>query len=274
MFKQIGDLNIHYDVHGDGYPMVLLHGGGSRAQTFEEMVPILSKSFRVYTFDMRGFGETKRPSEPKLSYELWRADLMRFLEAFGLEKVVLGGWSLGGAVSLDFTIHHPERVSHLVVIGAMSPRLESSDRSGFQRRRELIERGATPEEIVAATFEFTKKAFSPHSIQHKPQAVEALRQEHLRNNPAYYLEMLRANENRPKIGDRLGEIRCPTLLLVGEHDGRTPLPMAEDLNKAIPSSFMKIIPNCGHFYSYEQPEAVSKTILTYLEAFGPKRQAP
>ena len=101
MFKQVGDLNIHYEVQGDRYPLVLLHGGGSRAQTFEEMVPILSKSFHVYTFDMRGFGETKRPPEPKLSHELWRADLLRFLDAFGLEKVVLGGWSLGGGVSLD-----------------------------------------------------------------------------------------------------------------------------------------------------------------------------
>src|SRR5262245_4783559 len=268
MFKRIGDLNVHYEVQGTGTPMVLLHGGGSRAQTFEELAPILAKSFRVYTPDMRGFGETERPPEPRLSHELWRADLFRFLDAFGLDKVVLGGWSLGGGVSLDFTIHSPDRVSHLVVIGAASPRLASSDRSGFQRRRELIERGATPEEIVKETFEFTKKAFSPYSLEHKPHAVEALRQEHLRNNPASYLEMLQANENRPKIGDRLGEIRCPTLILVGEHDGRTPVPMAEDLNKAIPGSFMKIIPNCGHFYTYEQPEVVGHAMTTYLKAFG------
>ena len=66
MFKTIGDLNVHYDVQGTGYPMVLLHGGGSRAQTFEEMVPILAKSFQVHTFDMRGFGDTQRPAQPRL----------------------------------------------------------------------------------------------------------------------------------------------------------------------------------------------------------------
>ena len=81
MFKTIGDLNVHYDVQGTGYPMVLLHGGGSRAQTFEEMVPILAKSFQVYTFDMRGFGDTQRPAEPRLSHELWRDDL-RFSRQF------------------------------------------------------------------------------------------------------------------------------------------------------------------------------------------------
>jgi pimeloyl-ACP methyl ester carboxylesterase len=268
MFKQIGDLDVHYDVHGEGYPLVLLHGGGSRAQTFEKMVPLLSSSFRVFTYDMRGFGETRRPSEPKLSHELWRHDLMRFLDAFGLTRVALGGWSLGGGVALDFTINHPERVSHLVVIGAVSPRLERTDPSGFERRRALIESGATQEQIVAETFEFTKKAFSPYSVQHRPEAIEALRQEHLRNDPHAYLEMLKANENRPKIGDRLGEIRCPTLILVGEHDGRTPVPMSEDLNKAIQSSFLRIIPDCGHFYSYERPDVVSSTIATFLEALG------
>jgi len=272
MFKRIADLNVHCEVQGEGAPLVLLHGGGSRAQTFEEMVPILAKAWRVYTFDMRGFGDTERPAVPKLSYDVWQADLLRFLDAFGLEQVVLGGWSLGGAVALNFTLQYPSRVSQLVIIGAMSPRLEVSDRSGFERRRALIERGATPAEIVAETFEFTKKAFSPYSLAHKPHAVEALRQEHLRNNPAAYLEMLQANENRPKIGDRLHEIRCPTLIVVGEHDGRTPLPMAEDLNKAIPRSFLKIVPQCGHFYSYEQPAVVSQTILTFLAAFAAARE--
>ncbi len=149
MFKRIADLNVHYEVQGEGAPLVLLHGGGSRAQTFEEMVPILAKAWRVYTFDMRGFGDTERPPEPKLSYDVWQADLLRFLDAFGLEQVVLGGWSLGGAVALNFTLEYPRRVSQLVIIGAMSPRLEVSDRSGFEQRRALIERGATPAEIVA-----------------------------------------------------------------------------------------------------------------------------
>jgi pimeloyl-ACP methyl ester carboxylesterase len=268
MFKRIGDLNVNYDVRGDGYPLVLLHGGGSRAQTFEHMVPLLAKTFRVYVFDQRGFGDTERPPDPKLSYPIWRQDLLRFLDAFGLERVALGGWSLGGVVSLDFVVNHPERITQLVLIGTSNPRLPSSDRSGFQRRRELIERGATAEQIVTETFEFTKRAFSPFSLEHNSAAVEALRQEHLRNNPRYYLEMLQANEQRPAIGDRLAHIGCPTLIIVGEHDARTPLALSEDLNKAIPASFLKIVPNCGHFYSYEQPELVSAVMTTFLEAFA------
>lgn len=267
MFKQIGDLNVHYEVAGRGDPLVLIHGGGSRAQCFEEMIPILSKEFTVYSYDQRGAGETERPPEPKISHQLWREDLKGFLDSFGIEKAALGGWSLGAGVVMDFAINYPDRASHLVMIGAISPRLERSmDRSGFERRRKLIEDGATAEQIVAETFEFTKGAFSPNSIQNKPHAVEAIRQEHLRNNPKDYLEMLLANMTQPELGDRLGEIQCPTLIVVGEHDARTPVANGEDLNKAIEPSFLKILENCGHFYGYEQPEMTSQVMLSFLKA--------
>jgi pimeloyl-ACP methyl ester carboxylesterase len=83
--------------------------------------------------------------------------------------------------------------------------------------------------------------------------------------------MLEANEHRPAIGERLAGIQCPTLIIVGEHDARTPLALSEDVNKAIPTSFLKIVANCGHVYSYEQPEVVSDVMATFLDAFGARR---
>lgn len=267
MFKQIGDLNVNYDIQGSGYPLVLLHGGGSRSSAYEEMVRILSKKFTVYTYDLRGFGETVRPAQPTLTHELWRDDLRDFMDSVGLEKAAVAGWSLGGAVVLNYVLTYPERVSHVILIGASSPRLAASDRSGFEARRKLIESGATAEEIVAKTFEFTKGAFSPHSREHNPGAVEKLRQEHLKNDPQSYLEMLQAQLDRPELGPRLGEIKCPTFLIVGDADGRTPLPNSEDLNLAIDGSYMKVVKNCGHFYGFEQPEITSQSIIGFLKAF-------
>lgn len=267
MFRKIGDLNVHYEVAGEGYPMVLLHGGGSRAECFEEMLPILSREFMVYAYDLRGAGETQRPPEPRISYEVWRADLSAFLDSFGIDEAVLVGWSLGAGVVMDFAVHYPKRVSKLVLIGAVSPRLERAiDPSGFEKRRKLIESGATAEQIVAETFEFTKGAFSPDSIEHRPHAVEAIRREHLRNDPKEYLETVRMINTPLTVGDRLGEIRCPSLVIVGEHDARTPFPNGADLNKAIPNSFLKVLENCGHFYGYEQPHMTSEVMLSFLKA--------
>lgn len=270
MFKQIGDLNVSYEVAGAGYPLVMLHGGGARAKSFEEMVPILAKEFKVHLYDQRGFGATVRPPQPALSHELWRDDALRFMDSFGLRKVALAGWSMGAATALNFVLAYPDRVSHLILIGAGGgPGVPAGERSGFEERRRLIESGATQQEIVAKTFEFTKKSFSRYSIEHNAKAVEHVRQEHLSNNPQSYLEMLKAGEKRENINPRLGEIKCPTLILVGDEDSRTPVPNSEAFNRAITDSFMKIIPNCGHHYGYEQPEATSRAMISFLKAFQP-----
>ena len=268
MFKQIGDLNVSYEVHGDGSPLLLLHGGGSRASCFEDMVPILSKHFTTYAYDQRGFGDTVKPDNVPLAHNLWMEDVGSFMDSFGLEKCAVAGWSMGAGVALNFVLNHPERVSQLILIGANSPRLAPSDRSGFDNRRKLIESGAKAEEIVEKTFEFTRMAFSAYSREHNPYAVEKIRQEHLHNNPQSYLQMLEANKDRPDIGPRLGEISCPTLMIVGDSDGRTPLPGSVDLNVAIPGSFMKVVPDCGHFYGYEQPEITCQAMIDFLQAFN------
>lgn len=267
MFTQVDDLQVHYEVNGDGPPLVLLHGGGSNSTHFEEMVPLLAKEFRVYTPDLRGFGATVRPSQPPLSHELWLSDLAGFLGKLGLERIALAGWSLGGRISLNYALQSPEMVDCLILIGAASPLRPPSDRSGFDTRLKLIESGAQPEEIVEKTFEFTKGAFSPYTLTHNPRAVEKLRQEHLHNDPTSYAEMVRANRDQPDISSQLARITCPTLVIQGEHDARCPVEMGEDLNKAIPLSFMKIIPNCGHFYGYEQPEMTSQIMINFLRAF-------
>ena len=262
----ISDLKVRYHVSGEGYPLILMHGGGTRSDTGEEMIPILAKEFKVYTYDQRGTGGTIKPPTPPLSYDLWSDDLLKFMDAFDLKKVVLAGWSRGGAISLNFMVHYPERVSHLILIGAGSPRRPSSDRSGFMERIRLAEAGLSADEIVEQTFEFSKNAFSPYTIEHNPAALEKLKKDLKAQDPKTYAEGL--SIGRQEIGDKLGNIQCPTLILVGDADARTPVEMSEDLNKAIPNSFMKIIPNCGHFYGYEQPEFTSRSMINFLKAFS------
>jgi len=91
-----------------------------------------------------------------------------------------------------------------------------------------------------------------------------VRNEHLSNDPKSYLEMLQANRHREETNARLGEITCPTLLIVGDEDSRTPVANSEAFNKAISNSVMKVIPNCGHHYGYEQPEATCSAMIDFL----------
>lgn len=178
---------------------------------------------------------------------------------------------MGAGIALDFTVRYPERVGQLILIGVASPLRPLADRSGFDARLKLIQSGATAEEIVAKTFDFTKNAFSPYMASENPRAIEKVRQEHLGNDPRSYAERLLALQNPPSSASQLADVKCPTLILVGDADVRTPVQMSEDLDKAIRHSYLKIIPNCGHFYGYEQPEFASQIMINWLQAFSRAR---
>lgn len=267
MFRSIGDLEIFFEVSGQGPPLVLVHGGGVDSLAWEWLVPRLTPHFTVYAMDLRGFGQTVRPPEPLLSQQLWVDDLRGFLEGFDLHDAALAGWSLGGAIITRFAAQNPGRTRALVAMGAAGPRPVPTDRSGFELRQQLAESGAPIEEIIEKTWEFTKAAHSPYTVQHNPEALEKLRQTLLRNEPTSYAEMVRAVAGPVSDGD-LAKIECPTLVLCGDADGRTPLQMSRDLHAALPNSLLRIIPDCGHYYPYEQPEATSRAMIEFLRAFG------
>jgi 3-oxoadipate enol-lactonase len=268
MLRHVAGMEMHIEVQGHGRPIVLVHGGGSRASCWEEVVPGLVDRYQVFTFDMRGFGETVRPASPQMSFEVWIDDLRQLLDEMELTSVGLVGWSLGGLIAMNFVLQYPALVSDLILIGVASPKRVPTDRSGFDTRLRLAQEGATADEIVRQTFDFTRRAFSPYTEANNPTAIDKVRAEHLSNDPKSYAEMVLANRQRPKIGERLEEIRCPTLVMVGDADTRTPMDDAIELNIEIPQSYLKILKNCGHFSTYEQPAAVARMISSFLGTDG------
>ena len=260
----IADLDVNYDVTGAGTPLLLVHGAGADLLTWDEVVPQLASDFRVWRMDQRGFGKTVRPPTPRLSLNAWTDDLLAFMDALQIEKAALVGWSMGGAVVLNFTTLYPERVSHLVPIGAPGPHQVVFDTSGFEARQRMADAGYTVEEIVAATFGFTLAAFSQWSREHNPRAVESMRQTLLRNDARDYAEMVSSLGGLAGFGPRLDQIRVPTLVLCGAEDSRTPPALSEALHKAIRGSSLEIIPDCGHYYGFEKPTVISRLIAEFV----------
>ena len=268
MFAEVGGCNFYYEITGEGPSLVLVHGTGADCQSFEDVVPILSQQFKVYTYDMRGHGKTVRLSDDPLSDDIWADDLAALMTHLNLPSAAISGWSLGGLIAMNFGLRHPQMTSSLLLMGSRSPLPSSSmgDRSGFAVRLKMAAEGASIEEIVDATFEFSLGAYSPHTVQNNPAAVEKLRRSLLRNDPKSYGELIEAT--RADIAGRLGEITCPTLIVVGEDDARAPVGQAEGLSAAIPNSYMKIMQKCGHFYGYEQPEETCRIMTRFPHAFG------
>ena len=105
--------HLHYEVHGDGRPVVLIHGGNLDAGMWDADVPVLAKRFRVITYDVRPYGR----SGPATAGYAWHEDLRALLDHLKIGRADLVGLSLGARLAINFAIAYPARVDRLVLAG-------------------------------------------------------------------------------------------------------------------------------------------------------------
>ena len=111
----VNGLDVYYEIHGSGEPLVLLHGGVGASEMFGALLPALASERKVIAVHLQGHGRTKDIDRP-LRFEQLADDVAALIRHLGLGKAALVGYSLGGAVALRTAIQHPEAASRLVVI--------------------------------------------------------------------------------------------------------------------------------------------------------------
>src|ERR1700681_4671812 len=110
-------VDIYYEVHGSGAPLLLTHGYSSTSAMWQGQIEALSKYHKLVLWDMRGHGQSDYPDDPtSYSEALTVADMAALLDAVGAERAIVGGLSLGGYMSLAFYRAHPKRVRALLII--------------------------------------------------------------------------------------------------------------------------------------------------------------
>jgi pimeloyl-ACP methyl ester carboxylesterase len=114
-YAQVNDLNMYYEIHGEGEPLVLLHGGVGASEMFGANLPEFAKTRQVIAVHLQGHGRTLDIDRP-LRYESMADDIAALVEHLGFEKADLMGYSMGGGVALQTVIRHPEVVGKLVVV--------------------------------------------------------------------------------------------------------------------------------------------------------------
>src|SRR5258705_587035 len=246
-------VNIHYEVHGSGPPLLLTHGYLSTSAMWQGQVAALSRQHKLVLWDMRGHGQSDYPSDPAAYSEaLTVADMAALLDEVSAGTAIVGGLSLGGYMSLAFHRAHPERVRALLILDA-GPGFKKDDAREVWNKRAL----ETGDRFEREGLEVLKSASRERSsVSHRDASglARAAR------------GMLTQRDAR--VIESLPNIKVPSLVVVGADD--TPFLAASDYMAAkIPGAKKVVIPSAGHAVKIDQPQAFIDAVLPFLDSLPP-----
>jgi 3-oxoadipate enol-lactonase len=245
---------LHYEIAGSGPPVVLLHGGLWDRRVWDDQWEAFAARFRTLRPDFRGFG---RSDPPEREFNLTE-DLLTVLDAEAIQRTAVVGLSLGGYVATDVALARPDRVSGLV--------LASAGANGFDDWGEDITRHRKASEAavkrgdLAAALELDLGLWCPLRTGNDDR-LRLIARENL--NAPLAEELADVFEQRAI--DRLGEIRAPTLVLVGDRDVPEMLRLADVLATGIPGARKVVLEEADHVPNVRKPEEFNELVIGFLE---------
>lgn len=257
------------DVGRGDRPFVLLHGLTGFRDDFREQLPALAELGRTIIYDHRGHGDSSHTGDPSsYSFAQLNQDLRVLLDTLGVQRCDLLGHSMGGMLALRFALDWPQRVASLVMMdtGARPP--------DHMPRAPMAAAGAIARSDGMATLAELLRGRAADD-PHRPEAERRLerawgaafwerrRRRLVAMDPEGFAELAIELVDHPPLNDRLGEIRCPTTVLVGEQDVGF-LASSEELTRGIPGAAQVVIPNAAHSPQIENPDAWIAAIREHL----------
>ena len=260
-------VSIHYEVTGEGFPLVWSHEFAGDASSWEPQVRFFSRRYQVITYSSRGYPPSQVPSDPEAySQENSVEDLHQLLRYLNIKEAHLGGLSMGGSVVLSFGMAHPEMCRSLIVASAGS---------GTTGREQLISEWQTlSEEMLAkGMVQFAGEyAMGPARVQFKRKDPRGWGEFHagLAGHSAQgsALTFRGVQIRRPTIyqmEEQLNQLRIPTLVMIGDEDEPCIEP-AVFMKRHIPICGLSVFPQSGHTINLEEPDLFNRTVWDFLTA--------
>jgi pimeloyl-ACP methyl ester carboxylesterase len=261
---EVAGLRIAYQRMGQGPLLILFHGAGEDSRIWRRQLEDLSKDFTVIAWDAPGCGQSDDPP-PDLSARDLGSIAARFVQqtAYGKGKPHLLGMSWGSMVVLELYKAFPDMAASLLLVSAYAGWAGSLAPEEVDRRIALVEAQieAPPEKFVN---EWLPTLFTE---QADPAVVAETAAIMLDVRPASLRALLSAS-GRADYRDVLPAIAVPTLLIYGEGDQRSPLPVAHELHRQIPGATLTVIPGAGHMVFAEVPERFNAEIRRFTQSLG------
>lgn len=260
---RVGDINVYYEEHGKGEPLLLIAGWGTDLSCWQFQIPEFSAKYRVIAFDNRGAGRTDAPDKP-CSIRMMADDAVGLLDALGIGKAHILGMSMGGSIAQEIAIGYPERTGSLVLAAATAAPGECTLlMPTLAAWTAAMKEGVSPKTLARMQLPYvvTSRFFD------QPEMV------------ALWVDTVAANPRQPKAyacqrqtdasagqdtRARLKQIAAPTLVLVGREDIMLPVSQSEELAVLIPGARLMVLDGGAHGFSIEIADKFNRAVLEFL----------
>jgi pimeloyl-ACP methyl ester carboxylesterase len=235
-YVAVGDVRLYYATYGAGPPLLLIHNGLGSADDWAQIVPRLTKRYRVVVADTRGFGRSTRDATP-YSYDLLASDYLHLLDALGIRRVLIVGTSDGADIGLDLAIHHPDRVAGLFAQGANA----------------TLDGAAEPSDMAAIRLAAARSKVEYRRLSPTPEDYPGLR-----------AAMGRMYAVEPAFStSQLASIRAPTAIVVADHEESITPAHSAYLARTIPHAQLVTLHDVSHFAPLQDPSQFADAVWRF-----------
>ncbi len=251
-----GDIHTYYEIHGEGEPLVFIHGLGSSGRDWQFQVPVFTPHFQVITYDVRGHGQTDKPPGP-YSVPMFADDLKRLLDALEIREAHMVGISMGGMIALQMAASYPAMVKSQTIVNSWAEHVPETFRQRMAIFQRLFLFRAFSMQRIGKIL--SKKMFiKPEQEEIRQVFVERWAENHKPSWMAASRGLLGWS-----VWDDLEEMTCPTLVIAADED-YTPLATKEKFVALMPNAELVVIEDSRHATPVERPELFNQILLDFL----------
>ena len=260
------DAAIYYEVEGDGFPIVLLHGYALNGHMWNLQKSVFAKTHRVVTIDLRGFGDSS--CGKRWSGAAMAEDVAGLIRSLGLKDVTILGFSMSGPVAVRLALEMPEIITRLIQVSSILPsagRPRARSESDIQQRELDILR-LRGVKAWAEAMGLRDGPLVGNMFERNPEIIPLWEAMLARHHADFLLCMMESRLNTESPVDwrsRLPEIKQPTLVIAGAQDSRF-LDASRRLAQDIPDACLEIISGAGHMVNLEEPGKFNEVVLDFL----------
>ncbi|MCS7276103.1 MAG: 2-succinyl-6-hydroxy-2,4-cyclohexadiene-1-carboxylate synthase [Dehalococcoidia bacterium] len=267
----VGDVALYVEERGEGPAVLLLHGFTGSVETW---LPFLSRwqGFRTVAVDLLGHGRSDAPADPsRYAFPRCVSDLVALLDALGIGRVAVVGYSLGGRLALHLALALGERLWALVLESASPGIVDPRQRAARVRRDDSLAEQLLQEGLEAFVRLWEAQPLFASQSRLPATVRERLRRQRLSHSPVGLAAALRGMSvgRQEPLWRRLSEVRAPTLVIVGALDERY-CDIGRRMAASLPRGELAVVPGAGHTVHLERPRRFASIVRDFLERNRPQ----